>query len=699
MNAVIIACRTLEKELLAAMSAANCTNPILWLEAGQHNVPDKRRTEIQRCLDLCNDYDTVMLAMSLCGNLVAGLQTGDFQMIVPRCDDCITLLLGSDARRKEHAATYFLTEGWLAGKDNLWAEYQRSLEKYGENRTRRIFSAMLANYEKLAFLDTGCDDVSGQIQEIAAELNLEYTRLEGSLSHLEELLSGNWDEGRFLVVPPHSEITSEMCRPHHRVTILPENRTVFVSHGSNLLQILRQNGLAPDAPCGGNGTCGKCKVLIDGQEVLSCKTNVTRDLCVARPESGSLRVLDSGIDAVRKIDPVHSGYLLSFDIGTTSVVCYLLDGSTGKELACAGRTNPQTVFGADVISRIQAALRGQLPQLTSAIRSCMVDLTEEVCKKAAISPAEISVVSVVGNPAMQQLFLGISPENLAVIPFAPVLKESKIVPCGDLLPLCPNAKLLIVPDISGFVGADTLACVLAANLHESEEITLLVDIGTNGEMVLGNKDRLIACSTAAGPALEGANIRFGMRGCDGAIDHVWPENGKIRCSVIGGGKAKGICGSGLIDAVAVALELGLLNKRGRIQNEDRTIHLTDEIYLTQDDIRQVQMAKGAIHAGIRLMAKQLGIPVSGIQQVLLAGAFGTHMDPENACRMGLLPPELAGKITAVGNAAGSGAKILSCDRNLLNIADTLVRKIEFLELASLPEFSKTFAKSMGFQER
>ena len=618
-------------------------------------------------------------------------------MIVPRCDDCITLLLGSDARRKEHTATYFLTEGWLAGKDNLWAEYQRSIEKYGKNRTKRIFSSMLANYEKLAFLDTGCSDVSGQIQEIATELKLEYTRLEGTLSYLEELLSGNWDEGRFLVMPPRSEITPEMCRPHHHVTILPENRTVFAPHGSNLLQILRQNDLAPDAPCGGNGTCGKCKVLIDGQETLSCKATVTRDLCVVRPESGNLRVLDSGLNAIRNIDPIHSGYLLSFDIGTTSVVCYLLDGSTGKELACAGRTNPQTVFGADVISRIQAALRGQLPQLTSAIRSCMVSLTEEVCQKAAVSPTEIGVVAVVGNPAMQQLFLGISPENLAVIPFAPVLTESGIIPCDAYLPLCPDAKLLIVPDISGFVGADTVACVLAAGMHQQEELTLLVDIGTNGEMVLGNKHRMVSCSTAAGPALEGANIGFGMRAQAGAIDHVRLENGQICCSVIGGGEARGICGSGLIDAVSAALDAGWLNSRGRIQNEKRQIDLTDHVFLSQDDIRQLQLAKGAIRAGIELLAQQMGVEISHIQRVYLAGAFGTYMDARSACRIGLLPPALREKITAVGNAAGSGAKILAAEEDALACTQQLVDNIEAVDLAQLPQFPKTFAKQMGFE--
>lgn len=230
-----------------------------------------------------------------------------------------------------------------------------------------------------------------------------------------------------------------------------------------------------------------------------------------------------------------------------------------------------------------------------------------------------------------------------------------------------------------------------------------MDIGTNGEMVMGNRERMIACSTAAGPALEGANIHFGMRGTDGAIDHVWMEHGEIKCSVIGGRLAEGICGSGLIDAVAVLLDAGLLNKRGRIQTTDeingqRVIYLTTGVHVTQDDIRQVQLAKGAIHAGIALMAKQLGIDLSDVRRVLLAGAFGSYLNPSSACRIGLLPGELETRTVAVGNAAGSGAKLLACDRDALALSQKLSDQIEFLELASLPEFSRTFAQSMNFRE-
>ena len=485
------------------------------------------------------------------------------------------------------------------------------------------------------------------------------------------------------------------------IHILPSDITCEVEKGTNLLEALRAAGIFIDAPCGGNGRCGKCTVTADGQEVLACQTTIEDDMQVLIPDGKGLYVMQSGIETDMRMDPLCPGPLLAIDIGTTSVVCFLLDGTDGRELATSSSLNPQTAFGADVISRIRVAMSGQLEQERDLIRQELTRLITDVCAKTGTDPASIGVVSVVGNPAMQQLFMGIMPDNLAAIPFAPVLTEMKTVPCRDILPVCGNALLIVVPDISGYVGADTLGCVLSTRMYESEELTLMVDIGTNGEMVLGNKDRMIACSTAAGPALEGANIRFGMRGTDGAIDHVKISDGEIRCTVIGGGDAVGICGSGLIDAVAVGLDARLMNKRGRISSEEeiegqRFIPLCDGIYLTQDDIRQVQLAKGAICAGVRLMAGQLGKKVTDISRVLLAGAFGSFMDPDSACTIGLLPEELRGRITAVGNAAGSGARLLARDRAEIQLAQGLKEKIEFLELASLKEFSGTFARSMNF---
>lgn len=482
----------------------------------------------------------------------------------------------------------------------------------------------------------------------------------------------------------------------HQITILPQKLHIEAPTGSNLLQLLRTAGLAPDAPCGGHGTCGKCKVWVNGLEVSACQTIIDRDLTVTLSPRSEGHILTEGQLPPMAVAPVKGGHLLAIDLGTTTVAAYLLDGTTGQILACESAPNPQAAFGADVISRIQWALKGQMEVLTSAIVSCIGSLIQALCAQANMLPRQVGVVSLVGNPAMQQLFLGISPENLAKLPFAPVLTQAEAVPASRYLPILEDALLLIVPNISGFVGGDTLAAILATQLHQQEALTLLVDIGTNGEMVLGNQHCMVACSTAAGPALEGANIHFGMGGRDGAIDHVWLENGRIRHSVIGGCEAVGICGSGLIDAVAVALDQGLINERGRILTADRLLHLTDTIYLTQEDIRQLQLAKGAIAAGIEQMAAHLGVSLEEIRQVFLAGAFGTYMRPASACRIGLLPSRLEDKIQAVGNAAGSGARLLALSAPHLQQAQQLSQAIEHLELASIPSFARCFARQMRF---
>ncbi len=487
----------------------------------------------------------------------------------------------------------------------------------------------------------------------------------------------------------------------YTVTLMPGAIRLPAFPHQTLLELLRREGYAPNAPCGGKGTCGKCRVMVNGQEVLACQTVVDQDMTVELPTSTAANILSSGTEIPLCADGDITGNLIAIDLGTTTIVCFLMD-SDGKELASASSLNPQGSYGADVISRIQAALEGKQEELTRCIQIEIAALIREVCRKAKARPDTIQRIALVANPCMQQLLLGISPQNLAKVPFSPVLTRLESVPASTILSDCPNAEFLVIPDISGYVGADTMGCVLSTEMYKKETTTLMVDIGTNGEMVLGNKEHMIACSTAAGPALEGANIRFGMRGREGAIDHVTWEAGKPKVHVIGEGEAHGICGSGLIDAVAVMLKHGVINQRGRIQAQfqerggERVFCLTEKVFLTQNDIRQVQLAKGAIAAGIELMAKQLGIELTDIGEVLLAGAFGSFIDPQSACAIGLLPPVLLPKIRAVGNAAGSGAKLLAVSKEQQRLADRLVKEIEFLELASMPEFQRTFGKQTNF---
>jgi len=486
-----------------------------------------------------------------------------------------------------------------------------------------------------------------------------------------------------------------------RVTLTNTGSSIFVAQGTALQQAARLCGLVTESPCGGQGRCGKCRAIVNGEEVLACQFRVEEDIIATFPQNEELQILKDGQARMPKPDPLRKGYLLALDIGTTTVVAYLTD-ETGKELAACPAANPQAAYGADVVSRLQYAARNGGDALTKAVRSTAEQLISACCAAAGIEEAEIAVIAAVGNPCMQQLFLGLPLENLITIPYRPLLQTAATLPAEKYLPLCPGAVLVTAPDISAYVGADTVACMLAADFLHREETTLLVDIGTNGEMALLHQGRIAACSTAAGPALEGANIRFGMTAAKGAIDRVTVQAGTLQCHTIGGDKAVGICGSGLIDATAAALQLHWLDGRGRIQRTDlwegeRFIPLTEDICLTQEDIRQLQLAKGAIAAGISLLCQQLGVEKEEIRRVLLCGAFGSFLNPGSACSIGLLPKELEGKTVSAGNLAGAGARMLALDRSQLAAAEQLAARTEYLDLGSVPEFRRAFAASMRFE--
>lgn len=474
----------------------------------------------------------------------------------------------------------------------------------------------------------------------------------------------------------------------YRVFVEPYGDTLTVGRGAALLDALRKAGILLDAPCGGHGSCGKCRLTVDGREVRACQYRVHSDITVTLPAYTHTQTTYSPSERIE-----NTGLYAAFDIGTTTVVCFLLN-EKGNVLAERSMLNPQRGYGADVITRIQWAMKGERESMTLAIRKGMEQLLLACCRQVGVAAERVVRIGVVGNPCMQQLFLGMDVSNLAAVPFAPVITQAREISAKECLCCCPNANLTVVPDISGYVGADTLACVLALRLHETTETVLLVDIGTNGEMVLCHKGRMVACSTAAGPALEGANISCGMRAAQGAVDHVTLDG----FTVIGDTEAIGICGSGLIDAAAVMLKKRILNSRGRILTPEHSFILSDSITLTQEDIRQLQMAKGAICAGVYMMAEYFGIRVSEIRRCLLAGAFGTFLNADNACRIGLLPGELAGKILTVGNGAGEGAKLLALHPEQLALSQTLAERIEFLELANTSGFRRTFAQCMRFPE-
>lgn len=410
--------------------------------------------------------------------------------------------------------------------------------------------------------------------------------------------------------------------------------------------------------------------------------------------------------------------MAAFDIGTTTVAGYLLDGRTGEQLATASALNTQTEYGADVIMRANYSLEHGAEELSTNIRMLLRKLIGMLCEKAKKDPEDIYQVSVVGNTCMHHLFLGIVPDSLVHAPYNPAISQELFFQAERFdLGIHPGGQLIVLPVIAGFVGADTVACLLAVNLEEEKKMTLMIDIGTNGEIVLGNEKRRIACSTAAGPAFEGAKIACGMRGAEGAIEHAQLVEGRLEYKVIGGVRPTGICGSGLIDLIACLLDAGMIDESGKLMEDPQVVQIDENtkaaylladpsesgngkpVYLSQKDIREVQLAKGAIAAGIALLAKQMGITLEEIEQVYIAGAFGNYMDPRGACRIGMLPGILKDRIIPVGNAAGEGAKLALLSKEELARAERLARHTEFLELAALPEFQDQFVDELEFPER
>ena len=401
--------------------------------------------------------------------------------------------------------------------------------------------------------------------------------------------------------------------------------------------------------------------------------------------------------------------LAAFDIGTTTIAGYLLDGEDGRTLAVESRMNPQAQYGADVIMRANYALEHGTDALSRCIREAVNEMLGVLAGDAGIYREDIFQVCIVGNTCMHHLFLGISPASLVHAPYTPAVSERLVLNAGAYgLDAQRKAELIMLPDIAGYVGADTCGCLLALRQDLKEEISLMIDIGTNGEMVLGNRKRLVTCSTAAGPAFEGAKIECGMRGAVGAVDHVKYEDGKWNYTTVGNQPAVGLCGSGLIDLVAGLLDAGMLDENGALSSgqENQSVFMLVPpeksgnergVYLTQKDIGEVQLAKAAIAAGIQMLIERLGIMEDEISSVYIAGAFGNYMDPVSAGKIGLIPPALVRKVKPVGNAAGEGAKIALVNEKEMLEMDELVREIDFVELAASADFQDYFIDELGFE--
>ncbi len=525
---------------------------------------------------------------------------------------------------------------------------------------------------------------------------------------------------------------------HFKLTFKPDDRQISIHAGATLLEAAGQAGIILNTVCGGKGTCKKCKVVLepDGREVLACQYHIDSDLAVTIPTSSRFfeqKILTEGVEAKSRFEPdIYKKYLkdveaegifgVAVDIGTTTVVAKLIDMKDGKCPATQAALNPQTKYGDDVISRIAYAQTDEkLTELQKTIIDCINDLIEKLCEQASIDAKQIYEVCAVGNTTMNHIFLKLPIVQLGQAPYEAYSVDAQDVsPKRLYLLMNPAGNIHTVENIAGFVGSDTTAVALATDIDSAEKTSLVIDIGTNGELVLGTEDKLYSASCAAGPAFEGARITCGSRAVDGAIEAVIINDEDIDLDVIGNCPPRSICGSGLIDAVAVMLDLGIIDKTGRfaeteklknklpsailkriIQIDGRQAFILAEtkgekIILTQKDIREVQLAKAAIRAGIKLLQKKANLEDSDVEQVLLAGAFGNYIRPESALKIGLLPDVAVERIRFVGNAAAAGAQMLLLSSQAREKARQLARKIEYVEIAHSEDFQTVFADLMTF---
>lgn len=611
---------------------------------------------------------------------------------------------------------------------------------------------------------------------------------------------------------------------NHKVTFIPGNVEIVIKEGCTLKEAITTNELDFDFPCGGSGTCGKCRIkildtvinhtekeiefltedeLLNGVH-LACQTKVLNDITVqlstdkileynillstfqrafilqplieksfievdlptlSNPKSDLKRIKEklvikninyknliielptlqelstklreakhhitvvtneNKILGIEKNNTTDKMFGVAFDIGTTTIVGYLMDLYTGKELAVSSCLNPQVKFGADVISRITYSNQNSdgLKIMQSSVLKVIDQLITHTTDKSGISREDIYSITIVGNTCMHHLFLGLNPRYIASSPYVPTISEPLELSAKELnLHINATGRVFVLPNISGFVGADTVGVILATEMDKSKDIKLAIDIGTNGEIVLGSSKKLMACSTAAGPAFEGSQISCGMRGAVGAIDHV-TFDGKLSYTIIGTERAQGICGSGLLDVIAGLVELGIINKRGKLLSPNEFTNskaiaygkyiISSEgtnsfllvpqsqtqhgrpIVITQNDISSLQLAKGAISAGINILIEECGISINDIKEVLLAGAFGNYLSPHSACIIGLIPYILESKIKMIGNAAGSGSKLALLSRIEYNRSQEIANTIKYVELGACKHFNRRFAEGMRF---
>lgn len=526
----------------------------------------------------------------------------------------------------------------------------------------------------------------------------------------------------------------------HRVHVKPEGKQLDISGDRPLLYELADHGILLRSDCGGIGRCKKCQIFIeqDGKTmdlVEACVFRVTEDLNIHIPEAS--RLLSCIIDKAPLLLPesyrpypsditAYEKYGVAIDLGTTTIALYLCNIHSATVLASFAFKNPQSIYGDDVVNRISAITEGG--GNTAMLQRPVVNLIDQallrLCKKAKVDASALIDVVVVGNPTMIHIFLGENPETIGVSPYQPVFTESRQFSLSDLGFSSHQGTIRTLPLVSGFIGADTVAGVLAVDLVHQPIGTLLVDLGTNGELVLLGRNGLYATSCATGPAFEGASLSCGMQAISGAIDHVEIDdsNSAPRCRVIADTLSEtavrptGLCGSGIVSTLAACLRTGIVQPSGHFRSLDSIPFLKidqkgqtcyelisskhsgngSSISISQKDIRSIQLGKAALRAGIDHLLKVANLKMP--EKILVAGAFGSYIEPSDMITLGMLPNIDADRIQIAGNAAGSGTVMALCNPDYFRMTSDLASSIKTIDLATNVEFQKTFIDRLKFPE-
>lgn len=492
-----------------------------------------------------------------------------------------------------------------------------------------------------------------------------------------------------------------------------QRRALPAEEGQSVLDVLQANSIEIKAACGGIGKCGKCQVMVRDETGLNyhlaCEVPASDGLEVVVEKVAAIEAIETGIAETFPPTLGASGIGLAVDVGTTTLAAHLHDLATGARLASVSRANPQSTFGADVISRISASVDGKLDIMTAVVRDAISDMADELCAAAGVERGSIAACTLAGNTVMQHIAAGLAPDSIGVNPFTPLSLFGDDHVLGDLPPF------YFVKCIASYVGGDITAGMLACGVDRAGT-RLFLDLGTNGEMALHHDGAIYACATAAGPVFEGANIHFGMPALPGAISKVRWVDGALETSVLGDVDPVGVCGTGIVDAVATMIELGIIEESGYLNGPDEVeetfadlvgeedggnvfyLDKAKQVYITQADVRNVQLAKAAVCGGVLTLFHHAGIDSSKVEGLDVAGGFGAFINMHSAATIGLFPAELEVVARSVGNACAEGASAMLISEIARERERHIVNECTYVELSTSAEFNQFYVDMMMFED-